>query len=141
MTTYYMNEAAFALPEGEVADRTVTQIVLDAGGGESILLGVHRRPFPTGASLAVVVAESQRDADRALPSHAVLFQREAEIGGAFALETAAQWRGDDGMLYSRHAHVVLDGVWLMFVGNSPLGARAACDAHLDRLVATFRRRG
>jgi hypothetical protein len=44
------------------------------------------------------------------------------------------------MLYTRQAHLPLDGSWIVLAGNSPLGARAECDALLDRVLATFQPR-
>lgn len=140
MTAYYTNEAAFGLPEAVIADRTATELVFDAGGGAPLGLTIHRIPLPAGESLSALVAANQREADRSLPSYAVLFQREAEMAGAPALELAAEWHGKDGMLYTRQAHVALDGVWLVFAGTGPRGARERCDALMDRVVATFWRR-
>jgi hypothetical protein len=141
MTAYYVNEAAFGLPDADITDRTVTRLVFDAGEGASIALTVHRQPLPAGESLAALFTRKQQEAERALPSHAVLFRREVEMAGAPAIEIAAEWRDKDRRLYTRQAHVALDGAWLILAANASLDARARCDALMDRVVATFRRRG
>jgi hypothetical protein len=141
MSAYYLNEAAFELPAGELADRTMTRLVFEAGRGASISLTVHRQPLPEGESLVRLVEEKLREAERSLPYYAVVFRREIEMGGALALEIAAEWRQREERLYTRQAHVAVDGVWLIFAGNAGLDARDRCDAVMDRAVATFRRRG
>lgn len=141
MADYYVNEAAFGLPDAGFEDRTVTRLVFDAGDGASIALTVHRQPLPAGASLEALVTQKQQEADRALHAHAVVFRREIEMGGAFAVEIAATWRDVEKQLYTRQVHVAIDGAWLIFAGNAPLDARAQCDALMERVVATFRRRG
>jgi hypothetical protein len=143
MDVYYMNEAAFALPDDADAaplDSTVTELRFAAGGGESFSLTVHRRPLVAGESLPAAVAANERDAARTLPSHAVLFQREIEIAGAPAIEIGASWRGKQSMLYTRQAHLALGGALLVLAGNAPLDARSECDAMMDRVIATFRPR-
>jgi hypothetical protein len=139
--TFYMNEAAFDLPDADIADRTVNELIFKAGDGTSFSLTVHRQPIGPSETLASLVAANLERAQRALSSQALLFQREIEVAGVPGIEVAVQWRGEQSMLYTRQAHIALDGAWLVFAGNSPLAARAECDALLDRVLASFHPRG
>jgi hypothetical protein len=139
--TFYMNEAAFDLPDAGIADRTVNELIFEAGDGASYSLTIHRQPIQPSETLAALVAANLERALLALPSHAVLFQRELEVAGMPAIEVAVQWRGQQSMLYTRQAHLALHGAWLVFAGNAPLAARAECDALLDRVLASFEPRG
>jgi hypothetical protein len=147
MGVYYMNEAAFA-PDTEPVDLTVTELRFDLGheggappAGGSYSLSVHRRPLADGETLAASVAANAREADRSLPAHTVLFQRELEVAGVPAIDIGASWRGKESMLYTRQAHLLLGGTVLILAGNAPLDARSKCDEMLDRVLATFRPRG
>jgi hypothetical protein len=139
MTTYYVNEAAFGLPGGHLVDRTETRLSVASGDGGAVTLTVHRQPLPPGESLSAAVAQRRQQADRSLPSHAVLFQRDVEIASLPAIEIAAEWRDEGQRVYTRQAHVVLDGVWVIFAGNAPIEARPRCDALMMRVVSTFQR--
>jgi hypothetical protein len=147
MSVYYMNEAAFELPDdpgAALADQTVTELYFPGGstGGQSpFSLTVHRKPLARGESLTESVAADVREADRSLPSHALLFQRAIEVAGVPAIELAARWRGEESMLYTRQAHLAHAGVVLVLAGNARLQDRDDCDAMMDRVLATFRPRG
>lgn len=112
-----------------------------SGDGGPITLTVHRQPLPPGESLSAVVAKGRQQAGRSLPSHAVLFQRDVEMASLPAIEIAAEWRDEGQPVYTRQAHVVLDGVWLIFAGNVPIAERPRCDALMMRLVSSFQRHG
>jgi hypothetical protein len=135
--TFYMNEAAFDLPDAETADRTVNELVFRAADGASFSLTVHRQPIGPNETLASLVAANLERAQRSLPCQALLFQREIEVAGVPGIEVAVEWRGEQSMLYTRQAHIALRGAWLVFAGNSPLAARDECDALLDRVLASF----
>jgi hypothetical protein len=138
MGLYYVNEAAFELPDIGLADRTVHQLDASLPESDGVALRIPRAPLPAGKALADVVAENVRRAERQLSAHAVVFRREAEIAGCPAIEIAVEWRGEVGMVYTRQAHLDVGGTWLVFAGNAPQEDRAACDELLDRALATFR---
>ena len=138
--TFYMNEAAFDLPDADITDGTVNELVFHAADGASFSLTVHRQPIGPSETLASLVAANLERAQRALSSHAVLFQREIEVAGVPGIELAVAWRGEQSMLYTRQVHLALHGAWLVFAGNAPLAARAECDALLGRVLASFRPR-
>jgi len=101
---------------------------------------VHREPMPEGASLHQLVAENLREAGLHQRGHEVIFQRESEIASRPAIEHAARWRGLKGMVYTRQAHLVHQGRWLVFGASAWLEDRAKCDACLDHVLATLRLR-
>lgn len=140
MAVYYTNDAAFDLPDLPLIDRTVTTLDAVTPDGRAHTVCVNRAPLPAGKDLAALVADSLAQASRRLPAHKVLFQRDASVASCPAVEIAAAWRGQLGMVYTRQAHLVAGGLWLVLSGNAPLDDRAACDACLDHAFATFRLR-
>lgn len=141
MATYYVNEASFELPDLPVRDRTVH--VLELGDGQIPGLGlmVARAEFPVGKSLREVVAAHLEHERRAMRGWALVFEREGEAGGQPMIEVGTRWRGDDGMVYQRQAHLGLDDTVLLLVGNGPLEERERIDAHVELALSTLRLRG
>ncbi len=137
---YYMNEAAFELPDLGLADRTVSRLEGTSDQGRAWSVLVHRGPWLEGQTLAEVAAANLHEARKRLRAHAVLWEREGEVSGRPALEMGARWRGEKGAVYTRQAHVALDGGWLLFAGNAAVEEREACDARMEHLLATFRLR-
>lgn len=140
MGVYYVNEAAFELPEIGFVDRTVHALDTRAPSGAPILVSVDRNPLPEGKGLGDLVAENARNAAMRLRAHTVVFRREGEIAGCPAVDIAAEWRGAGGVVYTRQAHLVAAGTWIVFSASALADERAACDAVLDRAIATFRLR-
>jgi hypothetical protein len=143
VSVYYMNEAAFSLPELSelaLADRTVTRLEGTSESGRPWSVLVHRSPLAEGQSLAEAAAAGVREARMRLRAHAVLWEREGEVSGRPALEMAVQWRGEKGMVYTRQAHVVVDAAWLQFACNAAMEDREEGDARMDHLLGTFRLR-
>jgi hypothetical protein len=138
VTTYFMNEAAFELPAIGLVDRTVTRLDAVSEDGLAQTIVVHRSRVPEGKSLAELVAESLREAGARLRLHAALFQREIAVDGEPALEVGAQWRGEEGMIYTRQVHLALGDAWIVLAGNCALEGRERCDATFDHILATFR---
>lgn len=136
-----MNEAAFELPdELGMIDRSMTNLEATSAEGHPHLLRVYRAPPPAGKSLAEIVAANVREASIRLRAHAVLFRRDIEVDGLPAIELGTRWQGQGGVLYTRQAHLLVPGEWLVFAGNVEMAAREACDACFDHALATFRRR-
>ncbi|HVY46711.1 MAG TPA: DcrB-related protein, partial [Minicystis sp.] len=81
-----------------------------------------------------------REAAKRLPRHRLVAERRREIGsGLPALDVAAEWRGEEGPVYTRQVHVAVGGAWLVFAASGPTpAARAACDDAIERAVSTFR---
>jgi hypothetical protein len=137
---YLMNDAAFALPGAGVVDRTVTVVDATADDGVLHTILVHRSAMPAGKALADLAAENLRDAALRLPEHAVLFARPTEVAGAPAIEQAARWRGREGVVYTRVAHLAVRGAWLVVATTAAIDDRAGSDAVMDHLLGTFRLR-
>jgi hypothetical protein len=138
MTAYYMNEAAFELPEIGFVDRTVTVLETKAPGGGELSVVIQRNPLPVGRSLRDVVTEQLTKIARSLRAYSVMEERDIEIAGAPAIEVFARWRGDDGMLYTRQAHLSLGETWLVVAGNAPMEERDLCDKCVEQVIGTFR---
>jgi hypothetical protein len=141
MATYYVNEASFELPDLEVQDRTVN--VLELGGGAIPGLGlmIARAPFPVGKSLREVVRAHRDHEQRSFRLWSLLFEREGEVDGRAMIELGTRWKGNEGVVYQRQAHIGLGDVVLLLVGNGPMTERERTDAHVERALATLRLRG
>lgn len=135
---YYMNEAAFELPDLPMTDITVTAIDATSPSGEPIGIRVHRQPLPPKKTLREIVAEHVAEAHRSLPSYGLDDQREIEIAGVPAIAIAARWRGADGMNYTRHAHLAVQGLWLIVSVNGALGDIDAVDHVITHVLSTLR---
>jgi hypothetical protein len=142
MATYYVNEASFELPDLAVADRTVHVLELGGGAVPGLGLMLARAPFPVGKSLRDLV-KAHTDQERlTLRSWSLLFEREGELEDQPMIELGTRWKGAEGMVYQRQAHIGLDDVVLLLVGNGPLGERERTDANVERVLSTMRlRRG
>jgi hypothetical protein len=137
---YYVNEAAFELPDLAFADRTVNVLEATTPEGGEVGVLIARTTLPAGTSLRDVVDAHQDQERRTLRAWAVVSERDGEIDGAPLVEVAIQWRGDDGMVYQRQAHVGLSDQVMLVVVNGPLEDRAACDACMDRVLGSMKLR-
>lgn len=140
MSTYYMNELAFDLPDAGFVDRTVYDLDGELPGGDVLGLLVLREPIPPGKSLREVVDEHRLREAKRLGAYAVLGEREAEIAGAPAIELSSRWRHERGVFYTREAHLAAGHTRLVFALTTVLERREACDEHLERVLATLRLR-
>jgi hypothetical protein len=138
MSVYYMNEAAFELPDVQIVDETVTLLTFPSPSGRKIQVNAQRFPLAEGKSLRETVAAQVGQASRTLRAYSLLFERDSEIAGLPAIEIAARWRSDDDMIYTRQAHIAIDRTWLVFAGNAPLEERGICDEYLDGVLSTLR---
>jgi hypothetical protein len=139
MGSYYMNEAAFDLPDGQFVDRTVTFLAGTSPGGANALLLVERRPLPVDKSLRQVAAEHGSEAMKRLHGYAVIFEREVEVASCPAIDVGTRWRDDEGEpFYTRRTHLTLGSTWLMIVGEAPIAEREFCDAYVDHVLASLR---
>lgn len=138
MTTYYTNEAAFDLPDMGFVDRTVTLLQAESPGGGEIALLLQRFPLPVGKSLRDVVKTHLGQSTRSLRAYSVIFERDSEVSSAPAIEIAFRWRGEDNMVYTRQAHLVVGTQWLVVAANAPLAERETCDQLLEHVLSTLR---
>jgi hypothetical protein len=133
-----MNEASFDLPDAGFVDRTVTYLGGKAPSGAECALMVERSPLPAGKSLRQAAAEHMTDCKKRLRGYALLFDRVTEIAGVPAVEIAARWRDDAGLVYSRQAHLVLGSTRLIVAGECPMEEKEFCDACVEHVLATLR---
>jgi hypothetical protein len=138
MSAYYMNEASFDLPDVGFVDRTVTYLEGKAPSGVSVALMVERSRLPEGKSLRQMATAHMADGKKRLRGYSVLFERVTEIAGTDAIEMAARWRDDAGLVYSRQAHLVLGPTMLILAGESPIEEREFCDAFVEHVLASLR---
>jgi hypothetical protein len=133
-----MDEAAFELPELAFVDRTVTTLATVADDGPRLTVTVFRHPVREGDSLAGLVAQNLRQAAVNLRRHALIERRELAVDGRPAIGLASRWRGASGTVYTRQAHFLAGGTWIILACNADLEDRARCDAVMDRAIETFR---
>ncbi len=138
MSVYYMNEAAFDLPDSGFVDRTITYLEGKSPAGLDVVLLVERAPFPEGKSLRQAASEHVNGAKKRLRGYSVLFERESEVAELPALDIGARWRDEKGMIYTRAAHLALGPTWLIIAGECPLEEREHCDACVDHVLASLR---
>src|SRR5271170_6607108 len=114
MGLFYMNEAAFDLPDAKFVDCTVTVLAGKSPGGAAVVLLVERRRLPVGKSLRQAAAEHGRDAMKRLLGYTVILEREVEVDAHPAIDVGARWRTEDGEpIYTRRVHLTLGSTWLM----------------------------
>jgi hypothetical protein len=139
MGFFYMNEAAFDLPDAKFVDCTMTVLAGTSPSGAAVVLLVERRRLAVGKSLRQAAAEHGRDAMERLLGYTVIFEREVEIDARPAIDVGARWRTDEGEpIYTRRVHLTWGSTWLMIVGEAPGAEREFCDAYVDHVVASLR---
>ena len=138
VSTYYMNEGAFELPE-ILHDRT-THLVEIREGGHDLSLAVVRAPLPEGQSLRQVVEARVLDEQARLSGYKRLDERESSWAGVPALETTSRWRYEGRAIYQQQAHLVVGGTWIYFALSAPLEAKDAVDARFEHLRDSLRLR-
>ena len=137
MASYYINEAAFTLPDLGFVDRTVHVLEARLPGDDPLGLIVARQVVPAGKTLRQLVVEHLRSDARRLKGFVVIEELEIYVGRAAAIEVRSRWRHEGTVLYQRQAHLAASGSWLMFAMTAPLDQQAACDAALDQVLATL----
>ena len=137
MTTYYVNEAKFVLPDREFVDWTVHVIEAGLPGGEALGVVVVRGPIPEGKSLRDVATAHVRDEAVRIRGYAVLDETESMVAGLPAILVSARWRHSGKVIYQRQAHVSVGPRWLLFTATAPLSERAACDEALEEVLSSL----
>lgn len=132
---YYVNEAAFSLPQRPLIDRTLHRLMAPLEGEEDPLaIEIRRVPMDPEKSLREVVA-----AEHATLSGIVSAETSAtSLDGTPALIVRAKLRARDTLYVRLEAHVVFDGTWLAFVVTAPGAHRAACEQTFERLTSGLR---
>jgi hypothetical protein len=137
VTTYYVNEAAFTLPEGFV-DQTAHSVHMRLPGGLDLRLLVARFPLRPGTSLGATVAEAVKRHAARVAHHAVLDRREATVAGRPAILLQARWREQGVPFFERQAHIAVTGTRGMLLAlTGPRDAEAAGDERFAHILDTL----
>lgn len=141
MPNFYINEAAFDLPELGFVDETIHVLRAKAIDDGDVSVLVFRSPVSEGKSLREVVA-SHHDAERrTLAGYAVLFEREIEVASSLVVESALRFRGEGGMMYQRNAHLLVpDHQHLLVAVNGPFEHSELCDRTMEHVLSTLQLR-
>jgi hypothetical protein len=134
MPTYYVNEAAFALPDRGFVDRTLHRLVSPLPGEDPLGVEVRRVPMETGKSLRQLV-EAEVTANKAKGNgYTLVEEAEVALAGAPAIVLRARLRARDAVYYQMQAHVAFDEMWISIAVTGPSTDRAACEETFDRIV-------
>lgn len=138
MTTFHTNELAFELPPVETIDRSVNILETVAPSGGEITILVQRFPVPEGKSLRELSAIRVSNATRTRAGYKVLSQADTEVAGAAAIEVAARWRADVGIVFVKEIHFSLGPIWMVIAGHGPLADRAHTEERLAHVLGSAR---
>jgi hypothetical protein len=138
MGTYYVNEAAFEIDESAFDDRTV-HVLASRGAGDVSLL-VTRSAYRAGESLREAVARHVERERRSFSGWRQLDVTEGRLEDAPVIVLATRWRGTNGLVFQRQAHIGLEATVLLLVASGPMSEREICDRHIERALGSFRAR-
>ena len=140
MASYYINEAAFDLPELPFRDETVHILRSSLSEGDLNVL-VFRARLAEPKALRDVVASHRDRERRTLAGFAVLAEREIEVAGTIAIEIAFRFRAEGAMIYQKNAHFLLGDVdHLLVAVNAPFEERETCDGTMEHVLSTLQLR-
>ena len=135
-----MNDGAFDIADGAFVDKTVTFLEGKGPSGEPMSLVVERGPVEGKKTLAELVRGHVDSARRRLGGYSVLAEEAIEVVGIEGIGITARWRHDDALVYSRQAHIVLSGVWMIIAVETDMRDRDAANQTFAHTLATFRPR-
>jgi hypothetical protein len=134
MPTYYVNEAAFALPDKGFIDRTLHRLESPTSAEDPLGVEIRRVPMETGKSLRQLV-EAEVSASKAEGNgFSLVEEAEVALAGAPAIVLRARLRARDAVYYQMKAHVALEETWISIAVTGPSSERAACEETFDRVV-------
>ncbi|HVY48403.1 MAG TPA: DcrB-related protein [Minicystis sp.] len=136
MPIYLTNEASFDL-DAAFTDLTLHDLEAPLEDGARVGLWLSREALPAEGTLRDAARARVAERRQRLDGYRVLAERDAEIGGADALELSAQFREGDAIVYERQAHFASGRVWYCLTSRAPVADRAACDAAIERVAATL----
>ena len=141
MSSYYINEAVFELPERRFDDKTIHGLEAKLPNGKTLGVLVHRRPVEQGKSLRQLVDDNILLNKTRLSGYAVLDEAETSIGGVPGIVLRTQWKQSGTKYYQLQAHVAVEaqgaaGTYMIFATSGPLEDQAACDETFDSILKT-----
>lgn len=135
MPTYYVDEAAFVLPERGFTDRTLHRLESALQGSEDPLaVEIRRAPMTSGRTLRSHVDEEIASTKAKVNGYTLVEQAEVALSGAPAIVLRARMRARDVVYLQLQAHVALADTWLTFLVTGPATERAACEETFERMV-------
>lgn len=134
MSTYYLNEAVFALPDWTFVDRTVHMLESPLPGNVPLTVAMRRLPLIEGKTLRTLVDEEVAITTAKTKGFTVIDDEEASVADTTAILIRARCRFQDVAHYQRQAHFAYDDTWIALAVAGPYTDRAACDETFDRIV-------
>jgi hypothetical protein len=134
MSTYYVNEAAFALPDWKFVDRTVHMLESPLAGDVPLSIAIRRLPIPEGTTLRALVEGEVATTTAKTKGFTVIDEEQVSVADTTAILIRARCRFRDVAHYQRQAHFAYDDTWIALVVAGPHADRAACDETFDRIV-------
>lgn len=134
MPTYYVNEAAFTLPERGFVDRTLHRLESPLTGEDPLGVEIRRLPMEAGKSLRQLVDAEVTKTKEKVNGFTIVEEAEVTLAGAPAIVLRARLRARDLVYIQLQAHVAFEGTWIAFVVTGPSTDRAACEETFDRIV-------
>jgi hypothetical protein len=147
--SYYLNEAAFSLPDLGFVDRTVNVLEARLGEGAPVGLIIARQLVPPGKTLRQLAIDHLRADALRLSGFAVIEEKEAVVARVPAIDVRSRWRHDGSVLLpaadaprdAGHVADVRDERAARSAGRVRRGdgPRARLDDAPDRLTGRLRR--
>ena len=142
MTSYYINEAVFELPERPFEDKTIHGLEAKLPNGKTLGVLVHRRPIEGGKRLRQLVDDNILLNKTRLTAFTVLDEAETTIGGVPGIVLRTRWKQSGTTYYQLQAHVAVEaeasaGTYMIFATSGPLEDQAACDETFDSILKTI----
>jgi hypothetical protein len=141
MPTYYVNEAAFTLPERGFVDGTIHRLESPLSGASPLAVAIRRVPIEQGQSLRALVDQEIATTRAEVKSFTVLDEAEVAVAGAPAILLRARFRTEDEVHYQLQGHIAYGDTWIGIIATAPYTAREACDETFDRVVQSLKWRG
>lgn len=139
MTTYYLNEAVFTLPDRGFVDRTLHRLESPLSGEDPLAIEIRRLPMDAGKSLRELVDAEIAATRTKVDGFTVVEDSEVSLGGngAPAIVLGARMRALDEVYLQRQAHVAFEDTWLAVIVTSPARERVACDETFERILRSI----
>lgn len=134
MSTYYVNEAVFALPDWAFVDRTVHVLESPLSGDVPLSVAIRRLPMPDGKTLRALVDDEVATTTAKTKGFTVIDEQDISVAGTTAIVVRARCRFREVAHYQCQAHFEYDDTWIALVVAGPIADRPACDETFDRIV-------
>jgi hypothetical protein len=141
MAAYYVNEAAFTLPDIGFVDRTLHRLESPLSGDDLLKVEIRRLPVEHGRRLRELIDEDTAVTKAKASGYTILDEIDAALGGLPAVLLRARFRANDVAYYQLKAHVLVESTWVLLLVSGPYSDRAAADETFERVVQSLEWRG